>query len=71
MAKHHRQRLNKITYDEIMSFFEWMEFREMIGHRLERCVDFQNRVIMAVRERQNNCRKWSTLPTVHLRLDVF
>jgi len=41
--KRHRKELKKMTYNEVMTWFEQMEFRESMGHLLENDVDFQNR----------------------------
>jgi hypothetical protein len=49
--KRHRRELKKMTYIEIMAWFEQMEFRESMGHRLENDVDFQNLVMLAVKRR--------------------
>jgi hypothetical protein len=49
--KRHRRELKKMNYSEIMAWFEQMEFRESMGHRLENDVDFQNLVMLAVKRR--------------------
>jgi hypothetical protein len=49
--KRHRGELQKMSYNEIMAWFELMEFRETMGHRLENDVDFQNIVMLAVKRR--------------------
>jgi hypothetical protein len=49
--KRHRSELKKMTYNEVMAWFEQMEFRESMGHKLENDVDFQNLVMLAVKRR--------------------
>lgn len=49
--KRHMRELKKMTYNEIITRFEQMQFRESMGHRLENDVDFQNLVMLAVKRR--------------------
>ena len=49
--KLHRRELKKMNYNEVMAWFEQMEFRDSMGHRLENDVDFQNLVMLAVKRR--------------------
>ncbi|HIJ87498.1 MAG TPA: hypothetical protein HPP97_07390 [Desulfuromonadales bacterium] len=49
--KRHRRELKNMSFNEVMAWFEQMEFREPMGHKLENDVDFQNLVMLAVKRR--------------------
>jgi hypothetical protein len=49
--KRYRRELKKMNYNEVMAWFEQMEFRDSMGHLLENDVDFQNLVMLAVKRR--------------------
>ncbi len=40
-----------MDYHQIIAHFKWMEFREVNGHDLVNCVDFQNLLLLALKKR--------------------